>query len=107
MDALLSNTQTIQGFFPFWDFQVVGNIVPIIHDQEEQSQQATVICYTQRNLIPQLPTVGINWTGLLLNSETLSAIDSQIVSSLQQNALPYKAVYTQDGTKLKLNIVLQ
>ncbi len=107
MDGLLSNTQTIQGFFPFWDFQMVGNIVPIIYDKEEQSQQATVICYTQKNLIPQLPGIGVNWTGLLLNSETLSAIDSQIVSSLQQNALPYKPIYKQVGNKLELNVVLQ
>jgi hypothetical protein len=107
MDALLSNTQTIQGFFPFWDFQVVGNIVPIIYTQEEQSQQATVVCYTQKNLIPQLPGIGVNWTGLLLNTETLSAIDSQIVTSLQQNALPYKAVYKQVGSQLELNVILQ
>jgi len=107
MDALLANTQTVQGFFPFWDFQVVGNIVPIINGVEEQSQQATVICYTQKNLIPQLPGVGINWAGLLLNNETLAAIDSQIVTSLQNNSLPYKAVYTQVGTKLKLNVVLE
>lgn len=107
MDGLLANTQTIQGFFPFWDFQVVGNIVPIILGAEEQSQQATIIAYTQINLIPQLPRVGINWTGLLLNTETLSAIDSQIVTALQQNALPFKPVYTQEGTKLKLNVVPQ
>jgi hypothetical protein len=107
MDGLLANTQTVQGFFPFWDFQVVGDIVPIILNVEEQSQQATVICYTQKNLIPQLPTIGINWAGLLLNTETLSAIDSQIVTALQQNSLPYKPVYTQEGNKLKLNVVQQ
>ena len=97
MDALLTNTQSIQGIYPYWDFQVVGNIVPILQGQIEQSQEAIVIAYTQKNLIPQLPDVGINWTGLLSGNENFSSIDVAIVQGLSQAGLPYKPYYSLTG----------
>jgi hypothetical protein len=107
MDALLTNTQAVAGAYPYWDFQVVNGQVPILQGNVALSQEATVIAYTQKNLIPQLPGVGVNWTGLLLGSETLSSIDSQITNGYQQNSLPFKNVYSQSGNQLQLNVVPQ
>ena len=98
MDALLTNTQTVQGVYPYWDFQVAGNIVPILLGQIEQSQQAIVIAYTQKGLIPQVPQVGVNWTGLLAGNDNFSSIDTQIVQGLNQAKLPYKPYYSLSGS---------
>lgn len=97
MDALLTNTQTVQGTYPYWDFQVAGNIVPILLGQIEQSQQAIVIAYTQKGLIPQMPTVGVNWTGVLAGSENFSSIDVDIVAGLNTAKLPYRPYYSIVG----------
>lgn len=105
MDALLTNTQLVTSQYPFWDFQVVGGSVPIISGTEERSQQAAVLAYTQKGLFPQLPNAGINWTALLLNSESLSNIDTQINQALNQAQLPYKPQYKQNKNVLNVNII--
>jgi len=107
MDALLTNTQFVNGAYPYWDFQIVGGIVPIISGSEEASQCAAVLAYTQFGLIPQLPSVGVNWTGMLTSVETLDSIDTQISTTINQAQVPYKQTYQLNGRQLVVNIVHQ
>jgi hypothetical protein len=107
MEALLTTTQTIAGAYPYWDFQVVGGIVPIITGTEEQAQNANVIAYTQKGLIPQAPAIGVNWTGLLVGNESPLGIDTDIVQGITLANLPYRPTYSLVKNNLIVNIVHQ
>lgn len=105
MDALLTNTTQQFAGYQYWDFQVSGDVIPIIYNKEEESQQATVLAYTQLNLIPQLPKVGVNWTGLLSGGESMLSIDTQIVMAISSAGLKYKPVYKVSGRNVETSIV--
>ena len=111
MDALLTQTQTPINALPFWDFAVANNVVPILQFPQDQAQQASVLAFTQIGLIPQIPNAGVNWTGLMINQDTISNIDTQITASLNAAKMPYKVsystVYVANANQLSIQVVPQ
>ena len=51
--------------FPVWDLKVENGIVPILTDDKEDIQGAILACFIEKNTVPELPDVGVEWTGYL------------------------------------------
>ena len=68
--------QTTNG--PVWDVKIINGIVPLITDDEEDMQNATLAAFLIKGTIPQLPETGVAWTDYLANKITFGELDAQI-----------------------------
>lgn len=72
---------TIEGVS--WDCKVEDGIVPIIIDEEEDLQCATLAGFLIRGTVPQLPDAGVPWTDFLTNKITFGVLDFHVRQSMQ------------------------
>lgn len=82
MDAQVQSSVSTDTSFPTWDWNVIDGIVPIIEGIKETEQSATIATYLQLNTVPQLPLVGIPWTGYLTENIDFSVVDNTIKNTL-------------------------
>lgn len=77
------NAETITSTaHPMWDVNVTDGIVPIITDEEENLQQATIAAFLIYGSVPQLATAGVPWTAYLTQGITFGEIDSYVRQSI-------------------------
>lgn len=92
MDMQLQSSQTPANSYQIWDYQVVGNIVPILNDSGnvgslEDNQHATVAAYLQYGSIPQLPQFGVQWMEFFTGQVNFGIVDGQIKQNLISTGL--------------------
>lgn len=67
-----------------WDCKVKDGIVPIISDDTEDLQTATLAGFLIRGTIPQLPDAGVPWTEFLTKGLTFGELDFYVRDSLMK-----------------------
>ena len=65
-----------------WDCDVENGLVPIIKDDEEDLQCATIAGFLIVGTVPQLPEAGVPWTDFLTGKITFGVLDFYIRESL-------------------------
>jgi hypothetical protein len=106
IDAQMTSTVTSSSAYPTWDFNVVGNIVPIIQDTLAEQQSANVAAFLQIGTIPQLPGIGVDWTGYLTGNLSFGDLDQAIRASLLAVGLStFSPNYDIVGSKLTTTII--
>lgn len=66
-----------------WDCQVSDGIVPIIQDDTEELQCATIAGFLIVGTVPLLPNVGVPWTDFLTGKITFGVLDFYVRESLK------------------------
>ena len=65
-----------------WDCEVKNGNVPIIKDDEEELQCATLAGFLITGTVPQLPEAGVPWTDFLTNKSSFGVLDFYVRESL-------------------------
>ena len=65
-----------------WDCDVQNGNVPIIMDDKEELQCATLAGFLITGTVPQLPEAGVPWTDFLSNKITFGVLDFYVRDSL-------------------------
>ncbi|MBP5792292.1 MAG: hypothetical protein J6W46_01435 [Spirochaetaceae bacterium] len=65
-----------------WDCDVQNGLVPIITDDEEDLQCATIAGFLIVGTVPQLPEAGVPWTDFLTGKITFGVLDFYVRESL-------------------------
>ena len=65
-----------------WDCDVKDGLVPIITDDEEDLQCATIAGFLIVGTVPQLPQAGVPWTDFLTGKITFGVLDFYVRESL-------------------------
>ena len=65
-----------------WDCEVDNGIVPIILDDKEDLQCATLGGFLIKGTVPQLPDAGVPWTDFLTNKISFGVLDFYVRESL-------------------------
>lgn len=66
-----------------WDCQVSDGIVPIIQDDTEELQCATIAGFLIVGTVPLLPNAGVPWTDFLTGKITFGVLDFYVRESLK------------------------
>lgn len=83
MDLKMKSEELSNFEYPIWDLKVENGIVPIITDDEEAMQTATLAGFLELGSIPQLPNVGVPWTDFLTKKITFGELDTLVRQSIQ------------------------
>lgn len=67
-----------------WDVKVTNGIVPIILDEDERLQCATLAGFLIKGTVPQLPEVGVPWTDFLTKKISFGELDFYVRDSLSK-----------------------
>lgn len=65
-----------------WDCEVQNGIVPVITDDTEDLQCATLAGFLIVGTVPQLPEAGVPWTDFLTGKITFGVLDFYVRESL-------------------------
>lgn len=65
-----------------WDCDVQNGLVPIITDDKEDLQCATLAGFLITGTVPQLPEAGVPWTDFLTGKITFGVLDFYVRDSL-------------------------
>ena len=65
-----------------WDCDVENGLVPIITDDKEDLQCATIAGFLITGTVPQLPEAGVPWTDFLTGKITFGVLDFYVRDSL-------------------------
>lgn len=104
MDIKL-NTFDSSGDYPVWDISTENKISPILTDEQSEIQDATLACLLERDTIPQLDDVGVDWAGFLTGEKTFGMIDAEIRDSLQKAGFDdFRPEYKIEGDRLTLTV---
>ena len=66
-----------------WDCEVENGLVPIIKDETEENQGATLAGFLIRGTVPQLPEAGVPWTEYLTGKITFGVLDFYVRDSMR------------------------
>ena len=90
---------------PEWDCDVENGIVPIITDDTEDLQCATMAGFLITGTIPQLPEAGVPWTDFLKGTISFGVLDFYVRQSLLNVGKDnYYPQYSLDKDKLTMSI---
>lgn len=81
-DARVNSTVKTADTYPIWDLFVENGIVPILSGAEENQQRANIAAFIQVGTIPQLPDVGVDWTGFFVKRLSFGDLDTSLRQSL-------------------------
>lgn len=88
-----------------WDVKVTNGIVPIITDDEENLQCATLAGFLIKGTVPQLPDAGVPWTDFLTKKISFGELDFYVRDSLSKvNKQTYYPSYDIEDDKLSMQI---
>lgn len=91
--------------FPVWDLKVESGIVPILTDDKEDIQGAILACFIEKNTVPELPDVGVEWTGYLTGEISFGELDAQIRQSLSNAEKDeFRPEYQLEDDRLTLTV---
>ena len=79
---LKMKAQDISNEGVYWDCEVKNGIVPIIVDDEEDLQCATMAGFLIKGTVPQLADAGVPWTDFLTDKITFGVLDFYVRESL-------------------------
>lgn len=79
---LKMNAEDITSAGVSWDCEVQNGNVPIITDDSEEVQNATLAGFLIVGTIPQLPEAGVPWTDFLTGKISFGVLDFYIRDSL-------------------------
>ena len=65
-----------------WDCDVKNGEVPIVYDEKEEMQSATIAGFLIMGTVPQLPDAGVPWTEFLTGKITFGVLDFYVRESL-------------------------
>ena len=100
---LQMKAEDMTGDYPIWDVKVEDGLVPIVKDEKEDIQSATLACFLERGTIPQLPDIGVPWTEFLMGNITFADLDVEIRQSIQLAGMDeYRPQYQIENDKLTL-----
>lgn len=89
---LKMNAEDITSAGVSWDCEVQNGNVPIITDEREEVQNATLAGFLIVGTVPQLPEAGVPWTDFLTGKITFGVLDFYVRDSLAnvelQNYMP-------------------
>ena len=81
---LKMNAETITSTSnPVWDVDVDDGIVPIIYDDDEDVQCATLAVFLVKSTVPQLEDAGVPWTEYLSQKISFGELDFYIREALK------------------------
>lgn len=90
---------------PMWDVACVDGIVPIITDDQEDLQTATIAAFLVKSSVPQLPDAGVPWTDFLAQKISFGELDFYIRESLSNvDKSTFYPSYDIDNDNLNLSI---
>lgn len=88
-----------------WDCDVENGLVPIIMDDTEDLQSATLAGFLITKTIPQLPDAGVPWTEFLTGQITFGVLDFYVRESLLNvGANNFYPQYNIEEDKLTMSI---
>lgn len=88
-----------------WDCDVQNGLVPIITDDKEDLQSATLAGFLIKGTVPQLQDVGVPWTDFLTNRITFGVLDFYVRESLKNvEADNFYPQYDIEEDKLTMSI---
>lgn len=79
---LKMNAEDITSAGVSWDCDVQDGDVPIITDETEEVQNATLAGFLIVGTVPQLPDAGVPWTDFLTGKITFGVLDFYVRDSL-------------------------
>ncbi len=79
---LKMNAEDITSAGVSWDCEVQNGDVPIITDETEEVQNATLAGFLIVGTVPQLPDAGVPWTDFLTGKITFGVLDFYVRDSL-------------------------
>ena len=102
---LKMNAEDITDAGVSWDCDVQNGNVPIIKDEKEDLQCATIAGFLITGTVPQLPEAGVPWTNLLTGKITFGVLDFYVRESLQNVGKDdYYPEYDIEGDKLTMKV---
>lgn len=105
MDLKMSAEVITATAHPVWDVKVDNGIVPIITDDEEELQTATLAGFLEKGSIPLLPEAGVPWTDYLTHKIMFGELDADVRDSLSAAAKDnYYPDYQIEGDNLVMTI---
>ena len=88
-----------------WDCDVENGIVPIITDDDEDLQCATLAGFLITGTVPQLPEAGVPWTDFLTKKISFGVLDFYVRESLLNVGKDnYYPEYDVEDDKLTMSI---
>jgi len=101
-DFTMSSTDDVNE----WDFKVVDGECAFVTGDNGDSQGAGIAVFQEFGTVPQLPTAGVPWTGLILGEKLFIEIDAYITSALRNAGLSqFRAKYATVNGKLDVTVV--
>jgi hypothetical protein len=82
MDLLMKAEVITSSSNPVWDVKVENGNVPIITDDKEDLQCATLAAFLVKGSVPQLEDAGVPWNDFLTQKITFGELDYYIRDSL-------------------------
>lgn len=105
MDLKMNTEETTSAGEVSWDCEVSDGIVPIIMDDEEDLQCATIAGFLVTGTIPQLPDVGVPWTDFLTGSINFGTLDYYVRDSLRNVGMDtFQPEYSIEDNELNMSI---
>lgn len=99
------NTEEISTSGVSWDCVVKNGIVPVVTDEEEDLQCATLAGFLISGTVPQLPDAGVPWTEFLTGGINFGALDYYVRESLNNvEKETFYPEYSIDEDKLLMSI---
>lgn len=62
----------------YWDFKIKGGSLQIVDNEVSEQQRAIVATFLQRGTVPQMPSVGNQWSELLTGDIQPQELNSQV-----------------------------
>ena len=88
-----------------WDCDVEDGLVPILTDDEEELQCATLAAFLIVGTIPQLPSAGVPWTKYVTQEISFGELDFYVRDSLQKaEKETYYPQYNIEDGKLTMTV---
>lgn len=105
MDLKMKSEELSTLDYPIWDLKVENGIVPIITDDEESMQTATLAGFLELGSIPQLPKIGVPWTDFLTKKISFGELDTLIRESINTaGQSDYYPKYDIENETLKMSV---
>jgi hypothetical protein len=102
---LKMKAESVSGDYPVWDVKVENGIVPIIHDDEEDLQTATLAAFLDKGTIPLLPDMGVPWTDFMGGNISFGDLDNDIRVAIRDAGQDtYEPVYSLENGRLVVGV---
>ena len=102
---LKMNAEEIDSEGVSWDCDVQNGLVPIITDDKEDLQSATLAGFLIAGTVPQLQEAGVPWTDFLTGKITFGVLDFYVRESLKTvEADNFYPQYNIEEDKLTMSI---